>query len=75
MQIEGETLDIVFEYQPPKEDQPARYVALRKAARKFAAQIIELCPRSEERTLALRDVQRAVMMANAAIAINEANRG
>ncbi len=75
MQIDNETLDHVFKYHAPKEDQLYRYQQLRVAGKKMALQIIGLCPQSEERTLALRDVQRAVMFANAAIAINEADRG
>jgi hypothetical protein len=70
-QINEDTVDSVFSYHQPKDDQPHRYEAMRDAARKFAWEIIGLCPESPERTLALRDVQRAVMMANAAIALNE----
>lgn len=71
MQINGETVDHVFKYHKPTADQAQRYEAVREAAKRFAVQIIGLCPHSEERTLALRDVQRAVMMANASIALNE----
>lgn len=75
MKIEGETLDHVFKYHSPNQDQAQRYIAVREAAKKFAVQIIGLCPASEERTLALRDVQRAAMMANASIALNEERHG
>lgn len=70
-QINDDTLAHVFSYHQPKDDQPQRYLAIRDAARRFAKEIIVLCPESPERTLALRDVQRAVMMANASIALNE----
>lgn len=75
MKIDSETLDHVFQYHSPTQDQAQRYVAVREAAKRFAGQIIGLCPQSEERTLALRDVQRAVMMANASIALNEERHG
>lgn len=70
-QINEFTLDRVFSYHKPKDDQPHRYEAIRAGARRFAQEILAMCPESPERTLALRDVQRAVMMANASIAINE----
>lgn len=64
-------IDNVFTYHAPKGDQPERYVAIREKAKELAALILRSTPHSAEQTLALRDVQRAVMMANAAIAINE----
>jgi len=64
-------LENLFTYHPPKNDQAERYEALRDAGRQFAETIVELTPGSPEQTLAVRDVQRAVMMANAAIACNE----
>lgn len=64
-------LDRLFTYHAPKADQPKRYVAIRAAAKAFATTICDNCPSSPERTLALRDIQRAVMMANASIAVNE----
>lgn len=70
-QINDDTINHVFTYHAPKGDQLQRYAAVREAARRFALEIIAMSPESPERTLALRDVQRAVMMANAAIALNE----
>lgn len=64
-------LDNVFTYHKPFGDQPERYVAIREKAKEFAKLIVELTPASAEQTLALRDLQRCMMMANAAIAINE----
>lgn len=61
----------VFSYHKPHSDQPQRYENVRAAGRAFAMALLEQCPNSPERTLALRDVQRAVMMANASIALNE----
>lgn len=70
-QINVDTFDKVFTYHAPVGDQIARYAAIREAGRKLAAALLTMCPESPERTLALRDVQRAVMMANASIALNE----
>lgn len=60
-----------FTYHRPFGDQGDRYELLRAAGGEFAKTILMLTPPSAEQTLALRDVQRAVMMANAAIALNE----
>lgn len=70
-QITLDTVDHVFTYHAPKGNQLERYQRIRDAGRAFAQVLLIECPESAERTLALRDVQRAVMMANAAIAVNE----
>jgi hypothetical protein len=62
-----------FVYHAPHGDQARRYEELRAAGLRMALTVTELTPPSPEQTLALRDVQRAVMMANAAIAINESD--
>lgn len=59
----------IFTYHAPTTEQVATYGAVRRAALDFAHVILTSCPESAERTLALRDVQRAVMMANASIAL------
>lgn len=64
-------INSTFTYHAPKDDQPRRYEALRNKAHELAVLIAECTPPSPEQTLALRDLQRASMMANAAIAINE----
>ena len=74
MDITAETLDNVFTYHAPKGDQLARYEQIRTTAKTLADCILRNCPSSAERTLALRNVQRSVMMANASIAINEAGK-
>lgn len=71
MKITHETLNHVFSYHAPKGDQEKRYDLINDGAKVFSAIILGAVPDSEERTLALRDIQRARMMANAAIAINE----
>jgi hypothetical protein len=60
-----------FSYHEPKEDQPARYEAIRHKGKMLAAYIYEKCPESRERALALTNLEQAVMWANAAIARNE----
>lgn len=64
-------LDKLFTYHPPKGDQMRRYVEIREAGLALARIIHRNTPNTPEQTLAIRDVQRATMMANAAIACNE----
>lgn len=65
-------IEKTFTYHPPKGDQAERYIRIRDGAKAFAQIIADNSPASPEQTIALRDVQRATQMANAAIAINEA---
>ena len=60
-----------FTYHAPKEGQPAKYEAIRDEAKSLAKRIIHLCPESRERSLALTNLEQAVMWANASIARNE----
>lgn len=60
-----------FTYHAPKGDQPARYEAIRAKARDLATLIQESTPASREQSVALTNLQQAIMWANAAIAINE----
>ena len=69
--MEDSTLQNWFTYHPPVGNQGDRYSSIRNAGLEFARFINEVTPASPEQTLAIRDVQRAVMMANAAIALNE----
>lgn len=64
-------IDNTFTYHAPKGNQNERYVKIREKAKELALVIHELTPASSEQTLAFRDLQRCVMMANAAIAVNE----
>lgn len=61
----------VFTYHEPRADQPLRYKAIRAKAKELAETIIQNTPQSREQSVALTNVQQAVMWANAAIAINE----
>lgn len=60
-----------FTYHPPKNDQPFRYGALRGEGKALAEQILDKCPDSREREMALTKVEEAIFWANAAIARNE----
>lgn len=61
----------VFSYHKPFGDQPARYEAIRTVARDLATIIQMSTPASREQSVALTNLQQAVMWANAAIALNE----
>jgi hypothetical protein len=60
-----------FAYHRPMGDQQIRYEELRTAAKKLAAIIMSLTPESREQSLALTNLEQAVMWANAAIARSE----
>jgi hypothetical protein len=60
-----------FTYHPPKGDQVPRYGKIRDTAKDFALMISEFCPESREKSLAMTNLEEAVMWANAAIARNE----
>jgi hypothetical protein len=64
-------VDNIFTYHAPKGTQPDRYVAIRDKAKELAQLILDSTPESREQSVALTNVQQAVMWANAAIAINE----
>jgi hypothetical protein len=64
-------LEKAFTYHSPKEDQPARYTALRGKAHELATLITYATPPSREQSLALTKLEEAVMWANAAIARGE----
>lgn len=61
----------LFTYKPPFGDQPQRYKKIRSSAKEFAQIILNNCPDSADKTIAIRKIQEAVMWANASIAINE----
>lgn len=60
-----------FTYHPPKDDQQARYVAIRDMARDFALFVNEATPASREQALFFTALEEAIFWANAAIARNE----
>lgn len=64
-----EKLDKIFTYN----DDPAmipHYVAIRDAAKVFAAVVIDNTPQCADQTAVIRKIREAVMTANAAIALN-----
>jgi hypothetical protein len=60
----------IFTFHPPTGDQPERYVAIRAAGKEFAKTILANCPGCADRTVAVRKVREAVMVANASIALD-----
>ncbi len=61
-------LESNFRYHPPIGRQPEQYVLLRDKAKELAAMVLEECPYSRERSLALTKIEESVMWANASIA-------
>ena len=65
-----ERIENNFKYHAPKEGQPEKYTTLREKAKELAYLIDELCPDSREKSVALTELETAVMWANASIARN-----
>lgn len=70
-QKEQDRIENTFTYHAPKGDQPTRYEAIRAEAKGMAFVIAANCPESREKSLAMTNLEQAVMWANAAIARNE----
>ena len=68
---EEERIQKDFSYHPPKGDQQERYIEIRNVAKELAEVLLGDCPPSRERSLAMTNIEQAVMWANAAIARNE----
>lgn len=68
---ERDELEARFTYHAPKDDQLVRYKFLRAEARFLAENIVENCPESRERSVALTKLDEVVMWANASIARRE----
>jgi hypothetical protein len=64
-------LDNNFSYHAPKDDQTERYEEIREYAKDLALIMLQFCPPSRERSLALTQLEDSVMWANASIARNE----
>jgi hypothetical protein len=60
-----------FTHHPPKNDQPERYLRLRAKAQELANLMLDSTPESREQSLAITNLEQAVMWANAAIARRE----
>jgi hypothetical protein len=63
-------IDSNFEYHPPKPEQVEKYQEIRAYAKTLAQLVLDLCPDSRERSLALTNIEQSVMWANASIARN-----
>lgn len=59
-----------FKYHSPKEGQPEKYTTIREKAKELAYLIEDLCPNSREKSVAITELETAVMWANASIARN-----
>jgi hypothetical protein len=66
-----EDLEKRFTCHAPKDGQPEKYNRLREWGKSMAYTIIENCPLSRERSLALTKIEEAIFWANASIARNE----
>lgn len=66
--LQIEDLENRFTYHAPKPGQPDTYTKIRTSGLASALVIEALCPECEERNIAFRKLEEAVMWANAAIA-------
>jgi hypothetical protein len=66
------TIEQLFTYHRPTEEQVESYAMLRHFAKEFAYAIDRYCPAGPDRTAAMRHLREAVMTANASIATNNA---
>lgn len=70
LMTDREQIEHNFTYHPPKDDQPQLYKEIRDRAKLFALFILENCPTSRERSLAITAIENSVFWANAAVARN-----
>lgn len=63
----------LFTCHAPSPDAIARMQALRSTGCEFARSILACCPRSADRSAALRHLREAIMTANASIALSGRN--
>jgi hypothetical protein len=69
--VNAEDIEKRFTYQPPKGNQPERYVKIRAKAKELAEMLNYDCPESREKSIAFTALEEVVMWANASIARNE----
>jgi hypothetical protein len=69
MAITAQDINELFTYHAPKPDQPARYQAIRDAAKALALVIVENTKPSADQSAAIRELRLCVMTANASIAL------
>jgi hypothetical protein len=70
MPLDNVTLDEIFKYHAPNNEQLIHYERIRDAARSFAYVIIANTPKCADQSAAIRHVREAVMTANASVALN-----
>lgn len=70
-EVDKEKLKNNFVYHPPLPGQPPRYELIRDIAKHYVDLLTQICPPSRELSLAITNVEQAVMWASAAIARNE----
>lgn len=70
-EVTEQNVEQVFSYHKPHGDQASRYIIIREHAKKTAQAILSCCPRSADRSAALRCLREAVMWANASIALED----
>jgi hypothetical protein len=68
---EKDALNNIFTYHAPMGTQTERYTAIRETAKQFANLIMDFCPTSREKDVAIERIRESVMWANASIAVNE----
>lgn len=71
MPADNEKINKAFTYHPPQGNQADQYIEIRARAKVLAEVLTTFCPASRELSLALTNLEQAVMWANAAIARNE----
>ena len=62
-------IEDIFTYHKPEGDQPAKYEAIRNAAKEFARVLVANTPKCADQSAAIRHVREAVMTANAAVSL------
>jgi len=67
---ESEILAELFKYHAPNGETLPKHAAINQAAKNFAEIVLQNCPRSADRTDAIRSIQNARMTANRAVALN-----
>ena len=70
MKLSNETLDNLFEYHAPNEDQISDMKLLRTHAQLFARTINKVVPESADKSAAIRLLRQCVQISNAAIVLD-----
>lgn len=68
-QTDPAIIDQLFTYHKPEDDQPAKYEAIRNAAKEFAKVMVANTPKCADQSAALRHLRECVQTANASIAL------